>query len=103
MRWAVPEELNTETLAALAEPDPAKRNEMYIDLQKKVQAKSPIVIMFQAATQVAMAKKCRRLRQWRDLRLRLLPSREEELRRDRHQPACLLPLWEEAEPLRIPP
>ena len=32
---------------------------MYIDLQKKVQAKSPIVIMFQAATQVAMAKNVR--------------------------------------------
>ena len=29
---------------------------MYIDLQKKVQAKSPIVIMFQAADQVAMDK-----------------------------------------------
>ena len=44
------------TKAALAEPDPAKRNQMYIDIQKKVQANSPIVIMFQAATQVAMAK-----------------------------------------------
>ena len=29
---------------------------MYIDLQKQVQAKSPIVIMFQAAYQVAMDK-----------------------------------------------
>ena len=28
---------------------------MYVDLQKEVQAKSPIIIMFQAATQVAMA------------------------------------------------
>lgn len=54
--WAVPAELNEETKAAKAEADPAKRNEMYIDLQKKVQAKSPIVIMFQAATQVAFAK-----------------------------------------------
>jgi peptide/nickel transport system substrate-binding protein len=54
--WAVPAELNEETKAAKAEADGAKRNEMYIDLQKKVQAKSPIVVMFQAATQVAFAK-----------------------------------------------
>ncbi len=54
--WAVPAELNAETKAAKAEADPAKRNEMYVDLQKKVQAKSPIIIMFQAATQVAIAK-----------------------------------------------
>ena len=44
------------TLEALAEADPAKRNEMYLDLQKKVQASSPIVIMFQASYQVAMDK-----------------------------------------------
>jgi peptide/nickel transport system substrate-binding protein len=54
--WAVPEELNNETKAALAEADPAKRSAMYVDLQKKVQEKSPIVVMFQAATQVARAK-----------------------------------------------
>lgn len=53
--WAVPQEMNDETTAALAEADPAKRNEMYVDLQKKVQESSPIVIMFQAAYQVAMA------------------------------------------------
>jgi len=55
--WAVPKEMNDETKAARAETDPAKRNEMYIDLQKKVQADSPIVVMFQAATQVAMNPK----------------------------------------------
>jgi peptide/nickel transport system substrate-binding protein len=55
--WAVPEELNTETMAALAEPDQAKRDQLYIDLQKKVQASSPIIIMFQAAVQVAMSPK----------------------------------------------
>lgn len=54
--WAVPQELNDETMAALAEPDQAKRNELYVDLQKKVQESSPIVIMFQATYQVAMAK-----------------------------------------------
>ena len=52
--WAVPEEMNQETLAALAEPDQAERNEMYLDLQRKVQAESPIVIMFQAVKQVGM-------------------------------------------------
>ncbi len=54
--WAVPEEMNALTLAALAEPDPDKRLEMYIDLQRQVQTNSPIVIMFQATTQVAMDK-----------------------------------------------
>lgn len=54
--WAVPQELNDETMAALAEPDQTKRNELYVDLQKKVQESSPIVIMFQATYQVAMAK-----------------------------------------------
>ncbi|WP_448951491.1 ABC transporter substrate-binding protein [Labrys neptuniae] len=54
--WAVPSEMNAEVLAARAEADPAKRDALYVDLQKKVQAKSPIVVMFQAATQVAMAK-----------------------------------------------
>jgi peptide/nickel transport system substrate-binding protein len=53
--WAVPAEMNEATMAALAESDPAKREEMYLDLQKKVQESSPIVIMFQAAYQVAMA------------------------------------------------
>ena len=52
--WAVPDDVNEETMAALAEPDPEKRNEMYLDLQRKVQADSPIVIMFQAAYEVAM-------------------------------------------------
>jgi peptide/nickel transport system substrate-binding protein len=55
--WAVPKEMNEETKAALAEADPEKRNAMYIDLQKQVQAKSPIVIMFQASAQVAMSPK----------------------------------------------
>ncbi len=53
--WAVPDDMNKEVTAALAEADQAKRNEMYVDLQKKVQENSPIVIMFQAAYEVAMA------------------------------------------------
>ncbi|MGR3762205.1 ABC transporter substrate-binding protein (plasmid) [Roseobacteraceae bacterium NS-SX3] len=52
--WAVPEELNTKTKAALTEADPEKRLEMYRELQAEVQKESPIVIMFQAAYQVAM-------------------------------------------------
>jgi len=55
--WAVPDELNRETKAALAEADAGKRNALYIDLQKKVQANSPIVVMFQAQIQVAMSPK----------------------------------------------
>ncbi|UUP18619.1 ABC transporter substrate-binding protein [Nitratireductor thuwali] len=54
--WAVPQELNEKTMQALSESDPEKRNEIYVDLQKQVQEKSPIVIMFQAAYQVAMDK-----------------------------------------------
>ncbi|WP_237153911.1 ABC transporter substrate-binding protein [Oryzibacter oryziterrae] len=55
--WAVPAELNAETKAAKSETDPAKRNALYVDIQKKVQTNSPIVVMFQASEQVAMSKK----------------------------------------------
>lgn len=53
--WAVPDEMNKATLAALAEPDSDKRNEMYLDLQKQIQEKAPFVVMFQAVKQVGMA------------------------------------------------
>ncbi|QBY01000.1 ABC transporter substrate-binding protein [Rhodophyticola sp. CCM32] len=53
--WAVPEEMNEMTIAALVEPDPAAREEIYLDLQRRVQESSPIVIMFQASYQVAMS------------------------------------------------
>lgn len=53
--WMPPAAMNTETMAALAEQDTDKRNAMYLDLQKQVQAESPFVIMFQAIKQVAMA------------------------------------------------
>jgi peptide/nickel transport system substrate-binding protein len=52
--WAVPEEMNEMTRAALTESDPEKRLEMYRELQKKTQEESPIVVMFQASYQVAM-------------------------------------------------
>ncbi|WP_424983084.1 ABC transporter substrate-binding protein [Maritalea sp. S77] len=54
--WAVPAELNEMTKAALTESDPAKREAMYVELQKRVQEKSPIIIMFQASYQVAMGE-----------------------------------------------
>lgn len=52
--WAVPDDLNAMTNAALVEPDPAARLDQYVELQRRVQADSPIVIMFQASYQVAM-------------------------------------------------
>jgi len=54
--WAVPQELNDKVTAALAEADQAKRNAMYIEIQKEAQASSPIIIMFQAALTIAMAE-----------------------------------------------
>jgi peptide/nickel transport system substrate-binding protein len=52
--WAVPDALNEMTNAALTEADPEARLDMYRELQRRVQAESPIVIMFQASYQVAM-------------------------------------------------
>lgn len=52
--WQPSKEMNDATKAALAEADPAKRLAIYQDLQKKVQASSPIVVMFQATSRVAM-------------------------------------------------
>jgi peptide/nickel transport system substrate-binding protein len=49
-----PAEINEKTMAALAEQDPDKRNQMYIELQQAMQAEAPFVIMFQAVKQVAM-------------------------------------------------
>jgi peptide/nickel transport system substrate-binding protein len=54
--WAVPQSMNDQVTAALAEPDMDKRNEIYLDLQKQVQAEGPIIIMFQAALNIGMAK-----------------------------------------------
>jgi len=54
--WAVPDDMNKMTNEALTEEDPEKRLGMYVELQKRVQENSPIVIMFQAAYQVAMGR-----------------------------------------------
>ncbi|WP_273689309.1 ABC transporter substrate-binding protein [Ketogulonicigenium vulgare] len=53
--WMPPAEMNELTMAALTEADPEARLDMYRDLQRQVQAESPIVVMFQAVKQVAMA------------------------------------------------
>lgn len=52
--WMPPAEINEKTMAALAEQDPEKRNQMYMELQQAMQAEAPFVIMFQAIKQVAM-------------------------------------------------
>lgn len=52
--WAVPDEMNAATKAALTEGNPEKRAAMYQELQKQVQENSPIVIMFQASYNVGM-------------------------------------------------
>ncbi len=55
--WMPPAEMNAKTMAALAEQDADKRNAMYVELQKEIQAEAPFVVMFQAVKQVAMADK----------------------------------------------
>ncbi|MDR3475643.1 MAG: ABC transporter substrate-binding protein [Devosia sp.] len=52
--WQPPADMNAETKAAKAEGNIDKRNAMYVDLQKKQQASSPIIETFQAISQVAM-------------------------------------------------
>jgi len=53
--WMPPADINAKTMAALSEQDPAKREAMYLDLQKAMQQEAPFVIMFQAVKQIAMA------------------------------------------------
>lgn len=51
--WAVPE-MSVRTMAALKETAPAKRAAMYNDLQKEIQAKSPIIMTFQEQNRIAL-------------------------------------------------
>jgi peptide/nickel transport system substrate-binding protein len=53
--WMPPADINRKTLAALGEQDPARREAMYLELQKAMQDEAPFVIMFQAVKQIAMA------------------------------------------------
>lgn len=55
--WMPPAEINAKTMAALSEQNTDKRNQMYLELQKSMQADAPFVIMFQAIKQVAMSGK----------------------------------------------
>jgi peptide/nickel transport system substrate-binding protein len=50
--WNIPQ-LTKETDAALAEPSPQKRAQMYQAMQREMLANSPYVIMFQRVSQVA--------------------------------------------------
>ncbi|MEP4545047.1 MAG: ABC transporter substrate-binding protein [Saccharospirillum sp.] len=53
--WQPSDAMNEMTMAALSEQDADQRLAMYEELQRGVQESSPIVIMFQATKQVAMA------------------------------------------------
>ena len=51
--WEIPE-LTAKTEAAVQEKDQNKRMKLYADLQREVQRKSPIVLMFQSKDQVVL-------------------------------------------------
>ena len=51
--WQIPE-LNKQTLAAVAEADPAKRLELYNKIQEEVQHNSPYVFVDQGKTQIVV-------------------------------------------------
>lgn len=51
--WEIPA-LTEKSVAAVQEKDQSKRMKMYADLQREVQKKSPIVLMFQATDQVVL-------------------------------------------------
>ncbi len=51
--WQIPE-LNKQTLAAVAEADPAKRTALYTAMQQELQRSSPYVFIDQAKTQVVL-------------------------------------------------
>ncbi len=50
--WDIPE-LSKETVAAAIERDGAKREKMYLDIQKKLQDEGPYAVMFQEMEQIA--------------------------------------------------
>ena len=51
--WKIPE-LNKATLAAVAEPDPAKRLDLYKKMQEQLQQNSPYVFVDQGKTQIVV-------------------------------------------------
>ena len=50
--WEIPE-LSAETAAAAAEKDADKRKAMYLEIQRKVQADGPLVVLFQSIKPIA--------------------------------------------------
>ena len=76
--WETPE--NTAlTAAARQELDAAKREEMYLTLQKNLQQDSPFVFMFQQVAQAALAFERLGLHFGAELRSGVLPRRGQEL------------------------
>lgn len=53
--WDIPE-IAAETKAALAQSDPEKRKQMYLDLQTKLQKSGPFINMFQESEQTVLRK-----------------------------------------------
>ena len=51
--WQIPE-LNKATLAAVAEPDAAKRQDLYKNIQEELQRNSPYVFIDQGKTQIVV-------------------------------------------------
>lgn len=51
--WAVPE-MSARTMAALKETNASRRAALYTDLQKEIQARSPIVMTFQEQSRIAL-------------------------------------------------
>ncbi|KFC03804.1 periplasmic substrate-binding component of an ABC superfamily dipeptide transporter [Trabulsiella guamensis ATCC 49490] len=51
--WDIPD-LNKQTLAAVAEPDPAKRLDLYKNMQEELQRSSPYVFIDQGKTQIVV-------------------------------------------------
>ncbi len=58
--WDIPE-MTRETVAAMVEPDRAKRAQMYEKIQREHQKVSPFAIMFQKIEQTGRSKKVRNL------------------------------------------
>ncbi len=54
--WEAPQDVEDLLGAAVRERDTAKRMQMYVDLQKKLQDDSPYIFMFQGMTRVASRK-----------------------------------------------
>ena len=55
MNWSNPE-LEKKVLAAAVETDLAKREQMYIDLQKELQSDTPFIVMYQLVNNFGMRK-----------------------------------------------